>query len=75
MSDIWMPGHTYSHTYTIEDGTIRWGSTTTNMNMIERRGKPRTEEKRETNASKLNPLWQLDQELKAIGGTDDAVQG
>jgi hypothetical protein len=71
MKEIWMPDLIIS-----TDGrTLRYGSTTTDLNMIERRGKPRTEEKRETNAIKLNPLWQLDQELKAIGGTDDAVQG
>jgi hypothetical protein len=68
---VWMPDITFDQ----YGFTIRYGSTTTDLNVIERRGKPRTEEKRETNAAKLNPLWQLDQELKAMGGTDDAVQG
>jgi hypothetical protein len=68
----WMPDLIIS----VDGCALRYGSTTTDLNMIERRGKPRTEEKRETNAAKLNPLWQLDQELKALGGTDDdAVQG
>jgi hypothetical protein len=71
-----MSTDTYVHAFDTWEAEHIVRFATTEMTMIERRGKPRTEEKRETQASKLNPLWQLDQQLKALGGTDDdAVQG
>lgn len=51
---------------------LRYGSTTTTLTTLERRGKPRTPPERpKTQAEQLNPLWQLDQQLRHLGGTDD----